>query len=255
MPFTLSHAVLAPPIAKITRLPLAPLAIGCMTPDFARIISDDKNFAFFAHRWQGLIYPDLWLGLACCVLWYTLYRPTLFHFAKINAPLALHTWCLKIRFLCLIPIAILLGTATHIIWDGLTHLDFRTFAFHDILAQPIELFNKTYPLHRVLQITCSFITLPILAFFMWTYWQKNRTHYHYSAADHTWCWLLIVLPSIAGVYAFYTFARLNMGLIKSDLYFFIGKSINHFASASLTAFTLLCALFLLFYHFLQPTSS
>ncbi|WP_416172827.1 DUF4184 family protein, partial [Escherichia coli] len=39
MPFTLSHAILAPPIAKLSdqRLPVAALAIGCMTPDLFRL--------------------------------------------------------------------------------------------------------------------------------------------------------------------------------------------------------------------------
>jgi hypothetical protein len=36
MPFTISHAVLAPPLAKLSgdRLPIAAIAIGSMTPIF-----------------------------------------------------------------------------------------------------------------------------------------------------------------------------------------------------------------------------
>ena len=43
MPFTLSHAVLAPPLAKLSgnRLPLAALAIGCMVPDLIRLFVAD----------------------------------------------------------------------------------------------------------------------------------------------------------------------------------------------------------------------
>ncbi len=40
MPFTISHAVIAPPIAKLSRnnLPIAALAIGSMTPDLYRLL-------------------------------------------------------------------------------------------------------------------------------------------------------------------------------------------------------------------------
>jgi hypothetical protein len=43
MPFTLSHAVLAPPLAKLSRhtLPTAALAIGCMVPDLIRLFIND----------------------------------------------------------------------------------------------------------------------------------------------------------------------------------------------------------------------
>ena len=40
MPFTLSHAILAPPLSKLSgnRLPIAALAIGTMTPDLYRVL-------------------------------------------------------------------------------------------------------------------------------------------------------------------------------------------------------------------------
>ena len=42
MPFTISHAVLAPPLSKLSggRLPIAALAIGCMVPDLFRLFTN-----------------------------------------------------------------------------------------------------------------------------------------------------------------------------------------------------------------------
>jgi hypothetical protein len=48
--------------------------------------------------------------------------------------------------------AIIIGTATHLVWDGLTHLDFRTFAFKDLLAQNISIFGLNYPLHFICKL-------------------------------------------------------------------------------------------------------
>ena len=59
MPFTLSHAVLAPPIAKLTgnRLPIAALAIGTMTPDLYRLMVQTE--IHLNHQFKGIINPDL----------------------------------------------------------------------------------------------------------------------------------------------------------------------------------------------------
>ena len=45
MPFTISHAVLAPPISKLTghALPVAALAIGCMVPDLYRLFTQENS--------------------------------------------------------------------------------------------------------------------------------------------------------------------------------------------------------------------
>lgn len=63
MPFTLSHAVLAPPISYLTgnRLPVAALAIGSMVPDLYRLFTHTNSN--ITHLWSSLIHPDLWIGL------------------------------------------------------------------------------------------------------------------------------------------------------------------------------------------------
>ncbi len=63
MPFTISHAVIAPPLSKLSRntLPVAALAIGSMTPDLYRLFTMQSGM--LTHQWKGLIYPNLTLGL------------------------------------------------------------------------------------------------------------------------------------------------------------------------------------------------
>ena len=63
MPFTLSHAVLAPPLSKLTKghLPIAALAIGCMTPDLYRLFTDESIDT--THQWSGILFPNLPIGL------------------------------------------------------------------------------------------------------------------------------------------------------------------------------------------------
>ena len=135
MPFTLSHAVLAPPISKLTghALPIAALAIGCMVPDLIRLFIDDQGNT--THLWTSIIYPDLWIGLGFCLLWYLIYRPVIYRFFGIQHDLKIDAFWSAVKFLIGVICAVIIGTATHIIWDGLTHVDFRTFAFKAFLSQ------------------------------------------------------------------------------------------------------------------------
>jgi len=134
MPFTLSHAVLAPPLSRLTggRLPTAALAIGCMVPDLFRLFSDERSDV--THLWSALIHPDLWIGLAFCAAWYLLYRPAVYRFLGLQHDLGIHSAWPAFKFLSGVCAAVIAGTATHLIWDGLTHADFRTFAFKEALS-------------------------------------------------------------------------------------------------------------------------
>ena len=63
MPFTISHTVLAPPIAKLTggRLPIAAVAVGSMTPDLYRLFTVADYY--LTHQWQGLFFHNFYFSL------------------------------------------------------------------------------------------------------------------------------------------------------------------------------------------------
>ena len=92
MPFTLSHAVLAPPLSKLSKghLPIAALAIGCMTPDLYRLFTQ-ANIAL-THQWSGLLFPNLPIGLFFCLLWYFIYRPVSYRFLGLKDPLQINSF-------------------------------------------------------------------------------------------------------------------------------------------------------------------
>lgn len=245
MPFTFSHAVLAPPIAKLSgnRLPIAALAIGCMTPDLYRILLETE--VQLNHQWRGLIHPDLWVGLLFCFLWYCLYRPMLFKLFGVVAPLNIHSFSAFIKFLCSTILAILLGITTHIIWDGFTHLDFRTIAFHHTLSQPISIMEQNYPLHRILQIGTSIIALPFLIWMSLDYFHKYRQPSKLSTRFLGFTYLLFIVSFFAGCFSYIHRAKsFRLDLHPLDLYHFIGFFLNGFARGALISFTIGCILFI-----------
>jgi hypothetical protein len=245
MPFTLSHAVLAPPISYLTgnRLPVAALAIGSMVPDLHRLFTHTNSN--ITHLWSSLIHPDLWIGLAFCAVWYLIYRPVIYRFIGIQHDLKIHNILSSLKFTLVMCLAVIIGTATHLIWDGLTHVDFRTFAFHEVLAQQFQLFGNSYPLHRILQIGTSVIVLPFMLWMSAHYYKKHKQYLAVSRKIKVFAWSLVLFSVLTGLFSVWDYARyISTEVWQSDLYYFTGRSINEFSQGFLITFSLGCLLFL-----------
>lgn len=245
MPFTLSHAVLAPPLSRLSgnRLPIAALAIGCMVPDLHRLFSSSNSNV--THLWSSLIHPDLWIGLGFCAIWYALYRPAIYRFVGIQHDLNIHTLISAFKFFLAVCLAVIIGTATHLIWDGLTHVDFRTFAFHDFLARPFQLFGHSYPLHRILQIGTSFLALPFMLWMSVHYYKKHQRYLAVNLKIKAYACGLLLFSIFTGLFSVWDYARyISTEVWQSDLYYFTGRSINEFSQGFLITFSLGCLLFL-----------
>ena len=245
MPFTLSHAVLAPPLAKLSgqRLPIAALAIGCMLPDLHRLFTLRQDPT--PHLWSALFYPNLFLGLMFCALWYLVYRPALYRFVGIHHPLNLNTIKSTLGFVCGLILALLIGNATHLIWDGLTHHDFRSFAFQDFLAQSVQWGAQTYPMHRILQISSSILALPFLLWMSLHYYKKYQQIKPVSIKVRGYAVGLITLSVALGCFSLWDYARhIPDALWQEELYYFTGRAINEFSQRALLMFSLGCLLFL-----------
>lgn len=246
MPFTLSHILVAPPLARLTghRIPVAAIAIGAMTPDLYRLFTQaDYDFP---HQWQAIYSVDLAMGLFFSALWYLLYRPVLYRFINMTDPLQINTFSAYCRFICMLCIGLMIGTTTHLIWDGLTHLDFRTFAFADILGQQVILANHQYPMHRVLQIGSSIVALPAVVWMGIHYYHQHRQKSKLNPGIKYFAIALGIISLLIGYAAYFDYAQAHLiDAERLDLYSFIGRSINQFTTASLISFSLGCLIFLI----------
>ena len=241
MPFTLSHAVLAPPLSRLTggRLPTAALAIGCMVPDLFRLFTAERSNV--THLWSALIHPDLWIGLGFCLLWYLIYRPVIYRLSGIQHPLNIESFKSAIQFLIGVIAAVLVGTATHIIWDGLTHHDFRSFAFQDFLAQSVQWGTQTYPMHRILQIGSSILALPFLLWMSLNYYQTYKQDTPISGKIKLFALLSMAISVTGGMLAVWKYSHtISAELWNTERYFFIGKAINQFSQNGLILFSICC---------------
>ena len=250
MPFTLSHAVLAPPLARLSRhtLPVAALAIGCMTPDLVRLFTD-KNVTI-SHEWAGLIIPNLPLGLLFCLLWYFLYRPVLYRWLSLQDELKLATLNQVGGFCLACMVSVILGCVTHIVWDGLTHNDFRTFAFQHFLSHETHFLDKPYPVHRLLQLGTSILSVPLLLWMCYRYIRRHRVHPRSAYSKQIFFMTSLLLCIFIGVLFLSNYAQQTSPLLwQLDPYTFTGKAINYFSRGFLISFSLVCLMNSLLLHF------
>ena len=149
------------------------------------------------------------------------------------------------KFSVAVILAILLGTATHLLWDGLTHVDHRTLFGHEFLSQKIPLLGHYYPLHRILQIGTSALALPLLAWMCWRYYQTYQQHFPVSLKIKRFAIGLFILSLLGGLISVWDYARyIPTQVWQSDLYYFTGRSINEFSQVALLILIFGCILFL-----------
>lgn len=169
MPFTVSHAAAALPFRRSLLIPSA-LIVGTMAPDFQYFIH------FSASGRSGHTLPGIFiltLPIALVVLW-------IFHRfvkkpvakllpPKIQSRLSGHLGTFRFfgpARLGLIVVSILVGIATHVLWDSFTHADSWLYSLWPVLQEPVSVpVLGTLPVYKVLQHGSTVAGL--VALFVW----------------------------------------------------------------------------------------
>ena len=167
MPWTISHIAAVLPLRRSGAKPLsfAALALGACSPDFAYYIGQFK-WAELAHTPLGILF----LCLPCCLLLLALLQLFQHELASLlptralrgalharQAP-SLRSW----RNLAAFSIAIVLGAATHIVWDAFTHKTAWPVANSALLQTPFVVAGQTVGLYNLLQHASTLIGAVIL---------------------------------------------------------------------------------------------
>lgn len=127
MPFTGGHPAAVLPLVR-SGLPASALVIGTVTPDLPMMLPIPE-VVHFGHTPLGLVTLDLLLGTIVFVLWQVYFGPAVLAIAPrtvaarlpedVPRGIAFHlsSGSRAGRVLA----AVLIGAATHLIWDGVTH--------------------------------------------------------------------------------------------------------------------------------------
>ncbi len=172
MPFTFSHPALIIPVNKLLGryLSLAGLVIGAVTPDFEYFLRLKSKYS---HTPGGLFWFDLPLGIILTFIFFNIIMPSLTD----NLPVILKSRLTGLRKfdwnsyfkenwlkVCL---SILIGSATHLLWDSFTHYSgyfVQTFPF---LRSNVRISGYIFPVYRVLQHLSTLIGGMAVVFYIW----------------------------------------------------------------------------------------
>ncbi|MEU7903592.1 DUF4184 family protein [Actinoplanes sp. NPDC049118] len=127
MPFTAGHPAAVLPIARYG-LPASALVIGSITPDLPMILPFPA-VVHLGHTPLGLVTLDLVVGTIAFVLWQALFGPAVLAIAPRalsarvpdDVPKGLAFHFAQVSRVARVLAAVLIGAATHLVWDGITH--------------------------------------------------------------------------------------------------------------------------------------
>lgn len=170
MPFTISHIAAALPLrAPMGRFGVpSALAIGTMAPDFIYFHWGFEHREL-SHTLLALFWYCLPIGLLAYVVWHLMLKRPLLALA----PVAVER---RLRRIVAAPIpkdaahwiavaiSIVVGAATHLLWDAFTHVqDFGVRAFPVLASEPFAFGGYRIAVYKILQHGSSLLGLVIVA--------------------------------------------------------------------------------------------
>ena len=181
MPFTIAHAAVAPPLSRLSlgRLPVSALAIGAMAPDLEYLFFLETRRTI-GHSPLGLVLFCLPVSLLCLFVWHAVVKRPLgellpdrwAHLSKaLDRPFPFRTW----RDRSMAILAVLVGAASHVVWDAFTHAGSAGVALLPRLRHPVPVVGL--PAYSVLQYVGSLVGMAVLglAVLMWAS-RQPRVH-------------------------------------------------------------------------------
>lgn len=223
VPFTFAHAAAALPFRR-SHLNFAALVIGAFAPDFEYFLRLAPSSGF-GHTLPGIFV--LTLPLSVLVFWMFhnfVKRPfvaLLPHRIRVGLERNLDEFHLGGRAnIILIVASLLLGIATHVIWDSFTHTGTWPYRNLEVLRRPINLPMVGWAqLYKILQHSSTILGLAILAFWLLDWYRKGLVPQGMSAPGLTGRQLLTI-ALILGIALFGAAIRAVAG---------VGPALNHAA--------------------------
>ncbi|MGA2570634.1 MAG: DUF4184 family protein [Terracidiphilus sp.] len=176
MPFTLAHAAAAIPFRRTRLIPSA-LVVGCLSPDFEYFLRLAPKGGF-GHTLAGLFAFDLPASLLILWLFYAYARePILTWLPTVVRRRIAYSSALfpvrNVRQIVLVLVSIVIGGATHILWDSFTHPFFWPYRHWHFLSHMIQLpFIGPVRWYKILQHLSTAVGL--MALLLWLFhWYRT----------------------------------------------------------------------------------
>jgi hypothetical protein len=157
VPFTVSHAAAALPFLRTPLVPAA-LVIGTVAPDLPYFTPLPGVIRGLTHSPLGVVTIDLAIGGLVLALWWLALRAPVLDLSPVWLRNRMPTRsAFSLRLVVLAAVSLMVGAATHLVWDSFTHLG--------PVVNAIPVLGATYGpllLHKWLQHASSIVGLVVL---------------------------------------------------------------------------------------------
>lgn len=164
MPFTFAHPAIILPLHKSKRFSFTALIAGSMVPDF-EFFFQLREVENIGHYWYGILLFDFPMALVFCFLFHNLLRNSLVSnlpacFRNRVADILDFDWNAYARTnKWNIILSLLIGIASHILWDGFTHYNGLFVEMFPLLSAKTGITGLDLPFYFLLQLVFSVIGL------------------------------------------------------------------------------------------------
>lgn len=178
MPFTISHAAAAIPFRR-TPLIISAVVMGCFVPDFPYLLSLSPHMAI-GHTFAGMFVFDLPLAFAALWLFHTFLKRPMLMFLPSGIRSRLTTSVTSFPFrpskrFWLIVLSILIGSATHLLWDTFTHSNSWIYKHWAFLRGRVTLpVAGGMQMYLLLEYASSIFGLAVVAIWIWLWYRSAR---------------------------------------------------------------------------------
>jgi hypothetical protein len=240
MPFTLAHPAIVLPLVKSKRFSATALLAGSMVPDF-EFFFQLREVENIGHHWQGTLLFDLPVALLFCYLYHYVLRnlfignlPAFLRYRFVDT--LLFDWnSFAAANRATVGGSLLIGIASHLLWDGFTHYDGFFVAIIPLLSAKATLLGFEMPVYFLLQLLCSLLGVMVV---LWGICQLPVRRPHSTAAKRRLYWpafllvfLLVLALRVAAWPQYNSFAGIIMAIMGSICYAWL------FVSVSIKLFT------------------
>ena len=171
MPFTLAHPAAILPLRRFKPLRTVPLILGALAPDVRLYLPWGIRSVFpNTHSVRGSIVVCVPLCLAVLAGLYLLRAPLtalLSPRARWLCLTAIEPFGRSVVEWLLAPLSILVGIASHLLWDSFTHGEGWMVRHYPLLHDPLVIAGSHTTVSRILQYLSSVLGLAVLAVWYW----------------------------------------------------------------------------------------
>jgi Domain of unknown function (DUF4184) len=184
LPFTVSHAAAFLPFRKLN-LVWSAFIVGTLAPDFPYVIGNTR-YRDLGHHFPGVVLFTLPAGLVVLWLFHNVVKQPFLELlpAGMQARLRAHAGEFRFggrrRFVAVFG-SLLLGIATHLVWDSFTHSFTWPWRHIRWLRQRVNIpLVGSVPSYAALQYASSIVGMLALAVWIWS-WYRNSQPDNYAA--------------------------------------------------------------------------